>query len=234
MRRRENIAYCRILPVPKKVEEFVNLPFFFCISLIMVLAGAISPTLAQQQPDASPDEYRVYEAVFNLIDHIPAKDPHVTIFRATLNSKCGEDAYPAPLADGCTFLWIKPDTPDSVKQRLHEESEGMENSTWSDFEAKNATSINLHEPIATPWKHKLVSAGEKDAAKEWASPDLTFFLSRVGFNKTKTEAIVYVLMFSYMDQVSTEGDYFLFRMDKKGHWEASGRVTYFTMGKDQS
>lgn len=199
----------------------------------MVLAGAILPALAQQQPDASPDEYRVYEAVFNLIEHIPKNDPHVTIFKATLNSKCGEDAYPAPLANDCTFLWIKPDTAASVKQRLDEEWPGMENSTWSDFEAKNASSINLHEPIATPWKHKLISPGD-DASKDWDSPDLAIFLSRVGFNKTRTEAIVYVLMFSYIDQVSTAGDYFLFRVDKKGHWKTSGRVTYFTMGKDQS
>lgn len=204
---------------------------FFCASLILVMAGPILPAFAQQQPDASPDEYRVYEAVFNLMDHIPANDPHVTIFKVTLNSKCGEDAYPAPLVNDCTFLWIKPDTAESVKLLLQETWAGMENATWSDFKEKNAESINLHEPIATPWKHKLTGPGD-DAPKGWESPDLAIFLSRVGFNKKRTEAIVYVLMFSYMNQVSTAGDYFLFRVDKKGHWETNGRATYFTTDKD--
>jgi hypothetical protein len=213
----------------QKVKLPVKFHFFFCASLIMVMTGAISPALAQKQPDASPDEYRVYEVVFNLIDHIPKKDPHVSIFNVTLNSKCGEDAYPAPLANDCTFLWIKPDTADSVKRRLHEEWAGMENSTWSDFEGKNATSINLHEPISTPWKHKLIGP-DYEPSKDWGSPDLAIFLSRVGFNQKRTEAIVYVLMFSYMDQVATTGDYFLFRLDKTGHWETSGRVTYFQQG----
>jgi hypothetical protein len=209
----------------------VKFHFFFYASLIMVMAGAISPALAQQQPVASPDEYPVYEAVFKLMDHIPANDPHVTIFKVTLNSKCGEDAYPAPLVNNCTFLWVKPDTADSVKQLLHEAWAGMETSTWSDFKEKNAESINLHEPIATPWKHKLIGPGD-DAPKGWESPDLAIFLSRVRFNKKRTEAIVYVLMFSYIDQVSTAGDYFLFRVDKKGHWETNGRATYFTTDKD--
>jgi hypothetical protein len=38
------------------------------------------------------------------MDHMPKEDLHVTVFSVTLNSKCGEDAYPNPLANGCTFL----------------------------------------------------------------------------------------------------------------------------------
>jgi hypothetical protein len=200
----------------------------------MVILGAISPPVrAQNRRDASPDEYRVYEAVFDLMDHIPKKDPHVTIFNVTLNSKCGEDAYPSPLANGCTFLWMKPDTANSVKRLLREDWADMENSTWSDFEGENAASVNLHEPISTPWKHKLIGAGD-EPSKDWESPDLTIFISRVGFNQKKTEAVVYVLVFSYIDQVATAGDYFLLRKDKAGHWETSGRVTYFSKGNDQS
>ena len=66
---------------------------------------------AQNQPDALPEEYKVYEAALDLMDHIPKRDPHVSIFSVTLNSKCGAEAAPAPLANGCTFLWIKPSIP---------------------------------------------------------------------------------------------------------------------------
>lgn len=204
------------------------------LSAALILISLISvPAKAQSQRESPSDENRVYEAVFGLMDHIPAEDPHVTIFGMTLNSKCGEEANPLPLANGCTFLWMKPDTADSIKKLLHEEWTDFGNSTWSDFEAKNAASVRLQEPIATPWKHKLIFPGD-GPSKGWESPNLTVFLSSVGFNQSKTAAVVYVLTFSYMDQVETTGDYFLFRIGKAGHWEPNGRVTYFRQGKDQS
>jgi hypothetical protein len=204
----------------------------FSAALIFITLISI-PVKAQNQRESSSDENRVYEAVLGLMDHFPIEDPHVTIFGMTLNSKCGEEANPSPLANGCTFLWIKPDAANSVKRLLHEEWPDLENSTWSDFEAKNAASVRLQEPIATPWKHKLIFPGD-EPSKDWNSPNLTIFLSRVGFNQKKTEAVVYVLIFSYMDQVKTAGDYFLFRIGTAGRWEPNGRVTYFSMGKDQS
>jgi hypothetical protein len=188
------------------------------------------PVWSQNTSEASPDEYRVYEAVFGLMDHIPKEDPHVTLFGLTLNSKCGEDGSSVPLANGCTFLWIKPDSAISVERLLRAEWADMENSTWSDFEAKNAASVRLHEPISTPWKHRLIAPGD-EPSKDWDSPDLEIFLSRVGFSQKKTEAVVYVLVFSYMEHVLTAGDYFLFRMDKTGHWKPAGRLNYFTKDK---
>lgn len=201
-------------------------------ALSMVMLGAILlPVWAQNPIEASPEEYRVYEAVFGLMDPIPKEDLHVTVFSVTLNSKCGEDAYPNPLANGCTFLWMKPDTANSVKQLLRGEWADLENATWTDFEMENAASVHLHEPISTPWKHKLIGPGD-DPSKDWESPDPTIFLSRVGFNQKRTQAVVYVLIFSYVDQVATTGDYFLFRKDKTGQWKPSGRVTYFTKDKE--
>lgn len=77
---------------------------------IALLGVILLPVWSQNTSEASPDEYRVYEAVFGLMDHIPKEDPHVTLFGLTLNSKCGEDGSSVPLVNGCTFLWIKPDT----------------------------------------------------------------------------------------------------------------------------
>jgi hypothetical protein len=204
----------------------------FSAALVFIaLISALSN--AQNQREPSSDENSVYDAVLGLMDHFPIEDPHVAIFGVTLNSKCEEADNPLPLANGCGFLWIKPDSKNSVKQLLHEEWADLEDSTWSDFEAKNAASVRLKEPIATPWKHKLIFPGD-EPSKDWNSPNLTIFLSSVGFNQKKTEAVVYVLIFSYMDQVETAGDYFLFRIGKTGHWEPNGRVTYFSKGKDPS
>ena len=204
------------------------------LSVALVVVALVStPANGQNQRESSSDEYNVYEAVLGLMDRIPVEDPHVTIFGTTLNSRCGEDAGPIPLANGCSFFWLKPDTANSIKKLLHSEWAHFDNSTWSDFETKNTASVRLQEPIATPWKHKLVFPSDPPS-KGWDSPNLAVFLSRVGFNQKKTEAVVYVLTFSYMDQVETAGDYFLFRIGKTGHWEPNGRVTYFSKDKDES
>jgi hypothetical protein len=209
-------------------------PSLLSAVLIFVTVGISVPARTQDRQALSSDGNTVYEAVLALMDRMPIEDPHITIFGMTLNSKCGEEAGPyIPLADGCTFLWMKPDTANSVKRLLRDEWKDFESSTWSDFETKNAASVRLREPIATPWKHKLIFP-EDEPSKDWDSANLAIFLSRVGFNQKKTEAVVYVLVFSYMDQVETAGDYFLFRIGKGGHWEPNGRLTYFTKGKDQA
>ena len=133
----------------------------FTVSLIVVLVGISLPVKAQTKPAADSEQLKVYEAVLGLMDHIDKKDLHVTIFNQTLNSKCGVDAYPSPLANDCSFLWIKPDTADSVKELLRGNWAELENSTWSDFEGKNAVSVNLHEPISTPWPHRLTGFDEE-------------------------------------------------------------------------
>ena len=201
-----------------------------CLPVCGLVSILQSQPQAENQPTAVAADYKVYEAVFDLMDGIPKKDPHVTIFDVTLNGDCAESDSRLPLINGCSFLWMKPDTAGSIKQLLREEWPDMDGSTWADFEANSAASVRLHEPIATPWKHKLIGPGD-EPEKDWESPDMTVFVSRVGFNKQKTEAVVYVLIFSYMDQVPTGGDYFLFRKTKSGDWNSAGRLTYFTKEK---
>jgi len=201
--------------------------YALAVFLMVALSAETATAHAQSGPQPGSAEYQVYEAVLGLIDHIPAPDPHVTIYDTTLNSLCGEAAYPAPLANGCTFLWMKPDTPATIEQMLRQDYPDLDSSTWADFVTKNAASVRLHEPIVTPWKHELVGVGG-NPSKEFENPDITLFLSRVGFNQTGTEAVVYVLTFSYLKQLSTEGDYFVFRKEKSGRWEPHDRLTYFT------
>jgi len=201
----------------------------FSFAALVLITLTSNCAYGQSERASSSDEYKVYEAVLGLMDRFPVADPRVTIYGMTLTTKCGEDGSGAPLLNGCTFFWVKPDNAGTVKKLLQEEWGGFERSTWADFETKNAASVRLDEPIATPWKHKLVFPGDPPA-KDSSSEDLAIFLSRVGFDEKKTEAVVYVLMFSYMKQVNTAGDYFLFRRNEKGQWEPNGRVTYFHMG----
>ena len=179
------------------------------------------------------EEYRVYEAALSLIDSSPKADLHVAIYDRTLNGSCDGNSNNPVLAKGCTFLWVKPDTSDDVEAKLRARFHGLEKSTWKHFKASNAASITLHDPLSTPWKHRFMEASTPaDGSKEWDSPDMTIFLSRVGFNSKKTEAIVYVLVFSYLGRTATTGDYLRFRLGPDKAWTLAGRVSYLIRNDD--
>ena len=97
-------------------------------TVVLIILALTHPVWPQNLPNADSDEYQVYEAALGLMDHIPKAEPRVTIYDATLNSKCGDDAYPAPLANGCTFLWVSPQTEKDVKILLRDAWPDMDDS----------------------------------------------------------------------------------------------------------
>ena len=114
-----------------------------------------------------------------------------------------------------------------MEEKLRTRFHGLERSTWKNFVKSNAASITLHDPLTTPWKHRFMgTSAPVDGSKEWDSPDMTIFLSRVGLNSKKTEAIVYILAFSYLDRTATTGDYLRFRIGPDKTWTLAGRVSY--------
>jgi hypothetical protein len=163
------------------------------------------------------------------------------LYERTLTSKCGLEADTPVFAKGCSFLWIKPDTDEDVERNLRNRFHGLHRSTWKSFKANNVASVTLHDPISAPWKHRFTgpyvipstpttSAPETpapaEASDEWASPDMTIYFSRVGFDKSKTEALVYVLAFAYVDRPASTGDYLRFRRGADKQWSLAGRVSY--------
>jgi hypothetical protein len=202
------------------------------------------------------EEYQVYEAALAQLESQPNPELHVAIYERTLSGNCRSRADNPVLVKGCTFLWIKPQKPEDVEQMLRSHWRHFPKSAWKNFIQQNGTSVALREPIVTPWKHRLVSratasgegrdvstgsgaapehAGQTADNAAWRRPDMMVFLSRVGFNSKHTDAIVYVLVFSYQDQTAVTGDYLRFRREvHKGvptNWSLAGRVNYFSSAK---
>jgi len=127
----------------------------------------------------------------------------------------------------------------------------------SDFESKNLKGVWLRDNFSTTWKHKLFGGADSsqnsvslrdeiadawarkrppgedrsDLSKVWDAPDMLFFFSRVGFNSKKTEAIIYVVGLSHLEEVLSNGNYFLFRFNGK-QWKPNGRVQYMEANDD--
>lgn len=209
-----------------------------------VLLGIALHAYARQPENDTGEEYRVYEAALAALDPAPDAGLHVAIYRRTLSGTCGKEGRNPVLAKGCTFLWIKPDTADDVEQLLRSRWHKFSKSAWKNFLMKNASSVVLHEPIRTPWKHRLFGedVGGETLAKAVARPrlnaDRVIYLSQVGFNSKRTDAILYVLVFSYDGGVAATGDYLRLRRPKRRHgergpWTLAGRVNYFSGAKDR-
>jgi hypothetical protein len=209
----------------------VGLTFLILLPTFTVVSRAQSTPL---KSEVSDDEYAVYNVILGNIDP-PKDDAHILIFGKTLPFGCGKYSDQVPLVNDCSFLAIPPDTPLGVKELLRSQWPRMAAGTWVDFERQNATSVQVQDLFITSWKHMLdvKGTGEK-AGKEWDSPDLEFFFSRVGFNPQKTQAVVYVLLFSYLENVRTGGDYFLLGRNNRKKWEIQGRVRYFDKDKSQT
>jgi hypothetical protein len=101
----------------------------------------------------------------------------------------------------------------------------MAKQTWNDFEKVNAKSAKLRDNFITTCKHELT--GDDISTHDSRRPDSpsgAFYFSRVGFNPSRTEAIVFAFFASYVEGVHSTGDYFLLHLNKSKKWELSGRI----------
>jgi hypothetical protein len=203
-----------------------------CFVVSIVAACSIAASAAtDDQPQISPEDYKIYGAVLDLMQ-FQKHDVRAVISAVTLSFGCGQDAAGTPIQmNGCAGMRMPPATTEQVIQLLHDNWKQLAKSTTDDFAQKNAASTKLQDTIASTMKHKVLPIDDSNAmAGEWHSPDLIICFSRVGMNPQKNEAIVYALVLSYMADVPTEGDYFLFRLNDSNEWKPNGRITYIKMG----
>ena len=181
----------------------------------------------QTEDAASAKEYQVYNAVLALMQ-FPKSDPRIIIVNKTLNTRCGDESGNPVLMNGCG-IWVSPiSTTEDTNQHLRREWPTMAQSTWVSFTTSNSSSGVLQDRLTSSWPHRLVDMSSQ-SAPDWKNPDGAIFFSRVGFDSEQNEALVYVLFFSYMKQVRTSGNFFLFRVNPGKNWEPAGRFTYMEM-----
>jgi hypothetical protein len=205
-----------------------------CLALFAALEKIAIAQTPAEAPEVSADEYRVYQAILDNMQ-FPMDDVHVVIFNRTLKFGCGDYSSGVPLGNNCSFMTLGASTPADVTRVLKSGWGRLPDSMWNDFVRANSATANVQDSFKTSWKHRIDGQGvEKPKDKEWDSSNFTFFFSSVGFDAEKTQAMVFVLLFSYTDGVRTSGDYFRLRLNKKNEWEINGRVRYFEKQPDQS
>ena len=187
-----------------------------------LLAG---PLAANAQIDAvqSTEETQIYNAVLGLMK-FPMEQPHILISSVTLNSGCGEKSGNPVLLNNCG-IFAPPTTAEDLEGLVKQQGmPTLSATTWISFNHQNARSQSLSDSFKTPWPH-VVAEVSNSSSTPWKSIDGAIFLSRVGFSSDRTQAVVYVLFFSYITGVPTSGNFFLFQQHGERAWQPVGRVT---------
>ena len=199
----------------------------FCLCTL-ILSGGSFVTDAQNNVASNSSDFQVYDAVLSLMQ-FPKQQPRILIVNTTLNSGCGEGSGNPVLMNGCG-IFIQDSKPEEFRETLKQSMPKIDNATWTDFLHQTTSSIKLQDSFHSLWPHAVVDmkGANRDA---WKSPDGAIFFSRVGFSTDKKQSLVYVLFFSYMENVPTSGNFFLFQSNDAKHWEAIGRTTYMEMTK---
>jgi hypothetical protein len=210
--------------------------------LLMQAAEIAQPARAsrQQSADLVPNQdYPVYNAVLADIEFSrlkPANQIHALIVNDTLNLGCGENSKNPIMLNGCSPMLMPPTTADDLHKMLRDEFH-FHDAIWLDLLAQNGKSWRLQDHFKTPWLHGLTGAGIDPAslsAPEWKNPDCAFYFSRVGFDETRKQAIVFVFFASYLDRAPSSGDYFFLKQHENDEWKIDGRLNYFNSTKDAS
>jgi hypothetical protein len=191
--------------------------------LCVLLACALPAVRGQDKVSQISLDLQVYNAVLALMK-FPIQSPHILIANTTLNSGCGEESGNPVLMNGCG-LFGPPSTAGEVGGLVEKSMPQMAQITWRNFVQQSASSVKLQDSFQSPWPHE-VSNLNVPGTGSWKSPDGAIFFSKVAFSDDREQALVYVLFFSYMKNVPTSGNFFLFQSTKAGRWEPIGRVPY--------
>ncbi len=212
---------------------------FFASSfvLLMVLAAFLLLPCEAQSPPAGPlladpvpgEYYAIYDAILGNVK-LPKKEALGGIYSKTLNLKCGEESGNPVLVNGCGGFFMPPDGIEEVHTMLRQSFVPFSPSTWDHFQATNQLSATLTDGFHTNWKHKLVGQSSPDEGSKGAQEDCLFFFSQPGVSSDGREAIVFVLMFSYIKHVPSTADYFLLRGGDSRGWRIRDRLQYYRTG----
>lgn len=164
-------------------------------------------------------EYQVYGAV---LDFFAAKNiaQHPLVANRTSTFECGSPHNGMSMG-GCNGLQGSNETPQQRMRVVQRDLPDLQASTVADFESKNAKTAWVDAKVPTKRKYLMFGLSHSDPIPPgWEHADF-FYFSRVGFNTTRTQALVHVSFMSGTNAADSGGKYILFR-NVNGRWEREG------------
>jgi hypothetical protein len=166
---------------------------------------------------ASSDELVVYAAILDSLSQLNANS-HILIADKTSTFMCGESAGNGLSIAGCNGLRNSNETPSDRMAIVKRDLPELQKDTLGEFLNANQQYVSITHKISSSANYYLFNDPEKP--KDWKYSFLVY-LSRVGFNRERTEALVNIGIFSYADSSLSEGHYVVLRKTA-GKWTLGG------------
>lgn len=165
----------------------------------------------------SSDELAVYAAILDSLSQLNANS-HLLIADKTSTFACGESTGNGLSIAGCNGLRNSTETPSDRIAIVARDLPELQKDTLSEFLNANQQYVSITHKIPSSADYYLFN--ERDIPKDWKYSFLVY-LSRVGFNREHTEALVNVGLFSYANSSLSEGHYV--ELQKlAGKWKLGG------------
>jgi hypothetical protein len=166
---------------------------------------------------ASSDEMVVYAAILDSLSQLNANS-HLLIADKTSTFACGESTGNGLSVADCNGLRNSNETPSDRMVIVTRDLPDLQKDTLREFLNANQQYVSIAHKIPSSADYYLFN--DPEIPKAWKYSFLVY-LSRVGFNREHTEALVNVGLFSYADSKLSEGHYVVLRK-LTGKWTLGG------------
>jgi hypothetical protein len=156
---------------------------------------------------ASSDELVVYAAILDSLGRVDANSRFL-IADKTSTFSCGESTGNGLSIAGCNGLRNSNETPSDRMAIVTRDLRGLQKDTLREFLSANQQCVSITHKIPSDADYHLFN--DPEIPKAWKY-SLLVYLSRVGFNREHTEALVNLGLFSYADRNLSEGHYVVLR-----------------------
>ena len=156
---------------------------------------------------ASSDELAVYAAILDSLSQLNPNS-HFLIADKTSTFTCGESTGNGLSIAGCNGLRNSNETPSDRMVIVARDLPELQKEMLGEFLNANQQYVSITHKIPSSANYYLFNDREKP--KDWKYSFLVY-LSRVGFNRERTEALLNVGIFSYADSNLSEGHYVVLR-----------------------
>lgn len=193
--------------------------------LIFVLLAAGADAAAQPVP---AEERAVIEAALEARG--VGKHARVTIANRTATFSCSLSREELIQLEGCSGMRPPQETAEQVMARLKGKLAAPDEAL-ADLRAKNEKAAVLDKPFASLKSQQAFWGPRKDMKRsQLARPDLAVAVSRVGFDKPRRHAVVYVATMSWTDPKGSYGEYVL--LEKSGaRWKPAKSLRMWQLGR---
>jgi hypothetical protein len=188
--------------------------------LPLTLVVALGPLqLSAQIPTPSPDADEIVVMATALeAAYVGAAPGWVMVGARTATFECNPSANIGVDVEGCSGMRVSTEDPEERLRAVRETLPEVSAELVADLLRKSQRSVVLSRSLPTQVKQVLWAPGIAADFTSQGNPTFAAYFSRVGFDGSRTKALMYLGTMNWTDRSKSMGQY-LYLEKRQGHWE---------------